>query len=389
MGRASDDERPTAEEMLERLRREGGAGARGRHRIYLGMAPGVGKTYAALLDLHQLASEGVDVAIGYVETYGRPRTAALVQGLEVVPRRRCPYKGVTVEEMDLDAVLARRPTIVLVDELAHTNVPGCTKHEKRWQDVVELQEHGITVFSTLNVQHIESLADIVEAITGVQVRERVPDWVVDQADEVILVDLTPGELRERLRRGEVYPRERAQLALQRFFREGNLTALRELALRRVAAHVEENLESYMRQHRVETVWPAGERVMVAVDAHRRSQHLLRRGWRRAQSSQSSLLAVFVETPAWERASPQQRRQLEDNLRFAEDLGAEVLRIRGSKVAETLVQVAREKNVASIVIGRPHASALHRLLFGSIVDTLIRLAQDIDVLIVAHHEPTSC
>ena len=201
MERASRDERPTVEEMLERIRREGGAGARGRHRIYLGMAPGVGKTYAALLELHQLASEGVDVAIGYVETYGRPRTAALVQGLEVVPRKRCAYKGVIVEEMDLDAVLARRPTIVLVDELAHTNVPGCTRHEKRWQDVLELQEHGITVFSTLNVQHIESLADIVEAITGVQVRERVPDWVVDQADEVILVDLTPGELRERLRRG--------------------------------------------------------------------------------------------------------------------------------------------------------------------------------------------
>ncbi len=380
-----NERRPTAEEVLERIRQEGGSGARGRHRIYLGMAPGVGKTYAALLDLHELAQAGVDVAIAYVETHGRPRTAALLEGLEILPRKHCNYKGVIVEEMDLDLVLARQPTIVLVDELAHTNVPGCTKNEKRWQDVLEIQEHGITVFSTLNIQHLESLADIVEAITGVKVRERVPDWIVDEADEVILIDITPAELRERLRRGEVYPSEQAQLALERFFREGNLTALRELALRKVAAHVEEDLESYMRQHQVETVWPASERVMVAIDADPRSQHLLRHGWRHAQRALSELLALFVETPAWRRATPEQRRQLEENLRFAEDLGAEVIRVTGTNVAEEVVRVARERNVALIVVGRPHASRLRRFLFGSTTDRLISLAEDIDILVVGEHE----
>lgn len=380
--RASRDERPTAEEVLERIRREGGAGARGRHRIYLGMAPGVGKTYAALLDLHQLAGEGVDVVIGYVETYGRPKTTGLVQGLEVVPRRRCSYKGVTVEEMDLDAILARRPTVVLVDELAHTNVPGCTRHEKRWQDVLELQEHGITVFSTLNVQHIEGLADIVEAITGAPVRERVPDWVVDQADEVILIDLTPAELRERLRRGEVYPPERAQLALQRFFREGNLTALRELALRKLATRVEQDLERYMRRQGVETVWPAGERVMVAVDDDPRSRYLIRHAWRLAQRQQSDLLAVFVETPAWAHAPPEAKRRLEAHLRLAEDLGAECLRVRADDVAAALVGVAHERNVGIIVVGRPRHGWLPRLVRGSIVDKLLSLARDVDVHVVA-------
>jgi two-component system sensor histidine kinase KdpD len=195
VGPGRDLERPTPEEMLERLRDRREGFGRGRHRIYLGMAPGVGKTYAALQELHRLKSEGIDVVVGYVETYGRPKTAALLAGLEVIPRKRCEYKGVIVEEMDVDAVLQRRPLVVLVDKLAHTNVPGCGRHEKRWQDATYLQEQGINVFSTLNVQHIESYADIVEAIAGVPVRERVPDWVVDNADELILVDLTPEALR--------------------------------------------------------------------------------------------------------------------------------------------------------------------------------------------------
>jgi len=382
VGPGREPERPTPEEMLERLQGGREGFGRGRHRIYLGMAPGVGKTYAALQELHRLKSEGVDVAVGYVETYGRPKTAALLAGLEVIPRKRCEYKGVVVEEMDVDAILQRRPEVVLVDELAHTNVPGCGRHEKRWQDVTYLQEHGINVFSTLNVQHIESYADIVEAITGVPVRERVPDWVVDNADELILVDLTPEALRERLLRGEVYPLPQAQVALERFFREGNLIALRELALRKVAARVEAQLETYMLQRQVEAVWPAGEKVMVAVDADPRSRHLIRRAWRLAQRRQSELLAVFVETPAWARSPPEAKRNLEENLRLAEDLGARCFRVKSEDVASALAAFARQQNVATIVVGRPRGGRLHRLLRGSVTEKLLSLASDVDVLVAA-------
>ncbi|HLI26386.1 MAG TPA: universal stress protein [Chloroflexota bacterium] len=384
--RPPDDTRPSAEEMLDRVRRQAGAGARGRHRIYLGMAPGVGKTYAALMELHRRKARGTDVAIGFVETYGRPKTIEAIGDLEVIPRKRCEYKGVVVEEMDTDAILRRHPAVVLVDELAHTNVPGCSRHEKRWQDVLELLEHGITVISTVNIQHLESLADIVESITGVQVRERLPDWVVDEADEIELVDMSPHALRQRIRHGNVYPREQAERALQHFFREGNLMALRELALRKVATAVEQDLEEYMRRHAIDTVWPAAERVMVCVDAQPRSQHLIRRAWRRAQRQGSDLLAVFVETPAWAHATPEEKRRLEENLRFAEDLGAEVLRVPGADVAETLARVARERNVDSIVIGHSRHGRLHELLRGSTVHKLLRLARDVDVHIVADREP---
>ena len=376
------EERPTAEEMLERIRREAGAGARGRLRIYLGMAPGVGKTYAALMELHRRKARGTDCVIGFVETYGRPKTIEAIGDLEVVPRKRCEYKGVTVEEMDTDAIIRRHPAVALVDELAHTNVPGCSRHTKRWQDVLELLDHGITVISTVNIQHLESLADIVETITGVPVRERVPDWVVDQADEIELVDMTPHALRQRIRHGNVYPRERAEQALRQFFREGNLAALRELALRKMATRAGQDLEQYMRQHGIEAVWPAGERVMVAIDDDPRSQYLIRRAWRLAQRQQSDLLVVFVETPAWGRASPEARRRLEEHCRLAEDLGAECIRVKADDVATALVRVVRERNVESIVIGHSRHGRLHELLHGSIVNTLLRLARDVDVHVVA-------
>ncbi|MCL6648650.1 MAG: universal stress protein [Chloroflexi bacterium] len=382
------DDRPTAEEMLERIRREAGSGARGRLRIYLGMAPGVGKTYAALMELQRRRARGTDCVVGYVETYGRPKTIEALDALEVIPRRQCQYKGVTVEEMDLEAILRRRPAVVLIDELAHSNVPGCSRHEKRWQDVLEILDHGITVITTLNIQHLESLADIVESITGVPVRERVPDWVVTQADEVELVDMTPHALRQRIRHGNVYPPERAERALQEFFREGNLAALRELALRTMATRVEQDLEQYMRQHGIEAVWPAGERVMVAIDDDPRSQYLIRRAWRRAQRQQSDLLAVFVETPAWAHASPEAKQRLEEHFRLAEDLGTECIRIRGDDVATALAQVAHEKNVDSIVIGHSRRSRLHELLQGSIVNKLLRLAGDVDVHVVAERRVRS-
>ena len=383
-GQRVDDRRPTPEEMLERVRRQAGAGAHGRLRVYLGMAPGVGKTYAMLMEGRRRKERGTDVVAGYVETYGRPLTEQAIGDLEVIPRQKIEYKGVTLGEMDTEAVIRRNPQVALVDELAHTNAPG-SKHEKRWQDVHELMDKGITVISTVNIQHLESLADIVEAITGAPVRERVPDWVVDQADEVELVDMSPHALRQRIRHGNVYPQERAEQALRSYFREGNLDALRELALRRVATAVEEDLEEYMRQHRIEAAWPAGERVMACVNARPDSQRILRRAWRMANRLHADLLAVFVETPGWASASPEERRALEENLRFAEDLGAEIVRATGSDVAKELVHVAREKNAGRIVIGHPKRRGLSLRLRGSTVTKLLRLATDVDVQVVAARE----
>lgn len=382
--RRLDDNRPTAEEMLDRVRREAGAGARGRLRVYLGMAPGVGKTYTMLQEGHRRKARGTNVVVGFVETHGRPNTIAAIGDLEVVPRRQIVYQGVTLEEMDTDAVIRRAPAVALVDELAHTNAPG-SKREKRWQEVEELLAHGITVISTVNVQHLESLADIVESITGVRVRERIPDRIINEADEVELVDMSPHALRQRMRHGNVYPPERAERALDQFFREGNLTALREMALRKVSSTVEEDLEEYMREHEIDASWPAGERALVCVDAQPAAQHLLRRGWRMADRLHAELVAVFVETPAWARASIEEKRQLEENLRFAEDLGAQVLRVSGQDVAAEVARVAYKKNAGSIVIGHSRHGRLHEFLRGSIVGKLLRRVRDVDVHVVAERE----
>jgi len=380
-GTRDDDHRPTAEEMLERVRRQAGAGARGRLRIFLGMAPGVGKTFAALQELHRRKDRGTDVAIGLVETYGRSKTIEAIGDLEVIPRKLISYKGVDVEEMDTEAVIRRHPAVALVDELAHTNAPG-SKHLKRWEDVEELLDSGITVISTVNIQHLESVADIVETITGILVRERIPDRIIDEADEIELVDMSPHALRQRMEHGNVYPSQQAEQALRQFFREGNLAALRELALRKVATSVEKDLEQYMRQHHIEEAWPTGERVMVCVNAKPQAQQLIRRGWRMADRLKSDLIAVFVETPAWARATPEERRLLEENLRLAEDVGAEVMRVRGTDVADLLTHIANEKNVGSIVIGHSSHGRLHEVLRGSIVWKLLRQSRGADVHVVA-------
>jgi two-component system, OmpR family, sensor histidine kinase KdpD len=381
---ARDDGRPTAEEMLDRVRRQAGAGARGRHRIYLGIAPGVGKTYTALEELHRRHDRGTDAVIGFLETHGRPHTAELAEGLEVVPRKRIPYKGVTVDEMDTEAVIRRQPAVAMVDEIAHTNAPGSV-HKKRWQDVENILNAGITVISTVNIQHLESLAAIVESITGVQVRERIPDRVIDDADEVELIDMSPNALRQRMRHGNIYPPERAERALDSFFREGNLLALREMALRKMAQVCELDLEAYMQQHQIDAAWSAGERVMVCIDEGPQAQNLIRRGWRMANRYRTELLAVFVETPGWGSASPEQKRGLEENVRFAEDLGAEPIRVQGSDVARALIQVAHDRNVGSIVIGHSRHGRIHELLRRSIVHKLLRLAGDVDVHVVADRD----
>jgi two-component system sensor histidine kinase KdpD len=376
----SEEHRPTAEQVLEKVRLQAGSGARGRLRIYLGMAPGVGKTYAMLMEGHRRRSRGTDVVVGFVESHGRQLTERAIGDLEVVPRRRIEYKGVVIEEMDTDAVIARKPQVALVDELAHTNAPG-SKNTKRWQDAYELLDAGITVISTVNIQHLETLADIVETITGAPVHERIPDEVVDTADEVEIVDISPQALRSRIRHGNVYPSERAEKALHSFFREGNLNALRELALRKVATAVEEDLQEYMREHQIEAVWPAGESVLVNVDASVEAQRVIRRAWRLATRLGAGLTAVFVETPAWGNAGPEERRALEENLRFAEDLGADVLRVKGNATANALLQAAREKNAGSIVVGADKRRGVLGALRNSTVSKLTKAAKT-DVYVVA-------
>jgi two-component system sensor histidine kinase KdpD len=336
------------------------------------MAPGVGKTYAMLMEGRRRKQRGTDVVVGFVETYNRPPTIQAIGDLEVVPRKKVEYKGVTLEEMDPEAVIARNPQVALVDELAHTNAPG-SKHEKRYEDVYELLEQGITVLSTVNIQHLESLADIVETITGVPTRERIPDQVVDKADEIEIVDMSPQALRARIRHGNVYPPERAQQALQSFFREGNLNALRELALRKVATTVEEDLEEYMEAQDIDASWAAGERVIVAVDDSPDAQRVIRPAWRLASRFQTDLLAVFVETPGWAGSGPEERGRLEQNLRFAEDLGAEIVRVQDSDPAKALLRVARSKNAGSIVIGATRRR-LPDLLGRSTASKLLRASQ---------------
>jgi two-component system sensor histidine kinase KdpD len=377
----SEEHRPTAERVLEQVRLQAGSGARGRLRVYLGMAPGVGKTYAMLMEGHRRKSRGTDVVVGFVESHGRQLTERAIGDLEVVPRKKIEYKGVVLEEMDTEAVIARKPQVALVDELAHTNAPG-SKHPKRWQDAYDLLDAGITVISTVNIQHLETLADIVETITGAPVRERIPDEVIDTADEVEIVDISPQALRSRIRHGNVYPAERAQQALHSFFREGNLNALRELALRKVATEVEKDLEEYMREHHIDAVWPAGESVLVNVDGSPEAQRVIRRAWRLATRLGAVLTAVFVETPAWANAGPEERRAVEENLRFAEDLGAEVLRVKGQDAGSALLQAARDKNAGSIVIGAPRRRGVFGALRRSLASQLTQAAET-DVYVVAH------
>jgi two-component system sensor histidine kinase KdpD len=363
---------------------------RGRLRIYLGMAAGVGKTYAMLNEGRRRKARGTDVVIGYVETHQRPLTQQQIGDLEIVPRKQITYRGIMLEEMDTEAVLARHPQVALVDELAHTNVPG-SKHVKRYQDVEDLLAAGITVISTLNIQHLEGLNDIVEAITGVRQRETLPDRVLDEADDVELVDIAPDALRARLRHGNVYSPERARKALDNYFSQSNLTALRELALRRTAEKTETQLEALMqgREETGELAWAttATERVMVAFDGRPHSQQLLRDGWRLARGLKASLLAVTVVTPR--RLIPAHSpaaEQLSEQIRLAEDLGAEVIRVEGRNIASALAQVAREQHVTQIVIGQPTRSRWHYLLYGSVVNRLLRepIGADIHVVPAGRH-----
>lgn len=373
------DERPNPNELLNAIRKEEAESRRARLKIFFGMSAGVGKTYTMLEAAHQAKGEGVDIVVGYVETHGRKETDRLVEGLECIPRRSLEYKGTRLEEMDIDAVLARKPQLVLVDELAHTNVPG-SRHPKRYQDVLELLDNGIHVYTTLNVQHIESRADIIAAITGVSQRENVPDSLLDRADEIELIDISPDDLLKRLREGKVYTPERSAKAIQHFFRKGNLTALREMSLRLTAERVDKQLRSYMEQKRITGPWKSGERLLVAVGSSPYSQELLRAARIKAEGLKSSWVAVYIDT--MRELSDEETAQLTRNLNFARDLGAEIGTISDSDVAKGIIRAAEKFNCSQIVVGKSLHSPLHAWLRGgTLVERLLRHTTNVDMYVV--------
>jgi two-component system, OmpR family, sensor histidine kinase KdpD len=376
--------RADPDELLRHVVEEERRAKRGRLVIFFGAAPGVGKTYAMLEAARTERDLKRDVVIGVVETHGRFDTGALVIGLELLPRRKINHRGITLEEFDLDAALARKPGLILMDELAHTNAPD-SRHAKRWQDVEELLDAGIDVYSTLNVQHVESLNDVVAQVTGVVVRETVPDRALEEATEVRLIDLPPDELLERMAEGKVYLAEKAERALDNFFRKGNLIALRELALRRTAERVDAQMRTYRTAHGIKGVWAATERVLVCVSPSPSSARLLRAARRMAASLHASCIAAYVETPGALRMSDADRQRLADNLRLAEQLGAETVTLKGERAAEETVRCARSRNVTKIVIGKPTHSRWRDFVRTSFLEEIVRLSGDIDVHVISGDE----
>ncbi|WP_208249425.1 sensor histidine kinase KdpD [Rhizobium sp. T1470] len=372
--------RPSPDALLEKARQE----TRGRLKIFLGAAPGVGKTYEMLESGRAKISDGVDVVIGIVETHGRKETQALVDGFEVIPRVKIDYKGRPLEEMDIDAILARHPSLVLVDELAHTNAEG-SRHPKRYLDVKELLDGGIDVYSTLNIQHVESLNDVVSQITRIRVRETVPDSIIDMADDVEIIDLTPDDLIKRLHDGKVYVPKTAERALTNYFTPGNLTALRELALRKTAQRVDDQLLTHMQAHAIPGPWAAGERVLVSVDQHPRSTSLVRYASRMAARLRAPWAAVYVETNRSINLTEADRDTIAATLRLAEQLGGEAITIPGREVSEELVRHAAANNVTHIVIGAPSKPSWRDWLHRSIADDLIRKSGNISVHVISGSE----
>jgi len=375
--RNNAERRPSPEALL----REAQQAEQGRLKIFLGAAPGVGKTYEMLTTARAKKAEGTDVVIGVVETHGRKETESLLQGLEILPRRCVAYRGHSLTEMDLDAILARRPRLVLADELAHTNAPE-SRHPKRYMDVEELLAAGIDVYTTLNIQHVESLNDIVARITRVRVRETVPDSIIDRADDIEVVDLTPEDLIARLNEGKVYVPDEAARAIQHYFSPGNLTALRELALRRTAQRVDAQMVDYMRAHRIEGPWPAGERVLVLVDAKPGANAVVRHAKRMADRLRAQWTAIHVETPADVRASETERNLVAQSLRLAQRLGAEAISIPGQDVAGTVVEYAQANNFTHLIVATPEQPRWRDFFGESVTQKLIRGAGGASVHVIA-------
>jgi two-component system sensor histidine kinase KdpD len=372
--------RPSPDALLENAERE----ARGRLKIFFGAAPGVGKTYEMLMSGRARKADGVDVVIGVVETHGRKETGALVEGFEVVPRKTIDHKGHPLNEMDIDAVLARRPALVLVDELAHTNATG-SRHPKRYLDVQELLSRGMDVYTTLNIQHVESLNDVVAQITRVRVRETVPDSIIDMADDVEVIDLTPGDLIRRLHEGKVYLPTTAKHAIENYFSPGNLTALRELALRRTAQRVDEQLLSHMQTHAIQGPWAAGDRVLVCIDEHRRGPSLVRYARRQADRLRAPWTALHIETSRSAGLSEADKDRLAETLRLAGQLSGEAVTLPGQHVAADIVRYAEANNFTHIVVGKPNKPRWREAFEGSIAHDLIRQAGDISVHVISGNE----
>ena len=376
-----EEHRPDPDQLLDKMRRETERSREGQLKIFFGAAPGVGKTYAMLEAARQKHAEGVDVLVGLVETHGRKETETLLQGLEVLPRQGVEYRGKVLQEFDLDSALTRKPAVILVDELAHTNAPG-SRHKKRWQDIYELLGAGISVYTTVNVQHLESLNDVVSQITGINVRETIPDFLLDRADEIELIDLPPDDLLQRLREGKVYMPEQAAAAIENFFRKGNLIALRELALRRTADRVDEQMQVYRQDKGIKDIWPAGERILVCVGHNPRSIRLIHAARRLAAGLRAEWIAVHVEAPSRVRSSESDRKQLADHMRLAESLGAETVTLSGQRMSEEILTYARSRNVSRIIIGKPSHARWKDKLFGSPLDEIVRGSGDLDVYVIS-------
>lgn len=374
---AEDEEykRPSPEALLEVAQKEEAMEKRGKLTIYFGAAPGVGKTYAMLLDARQRKEEGVDVVVGYVETHGRPETDALLEGLEILPPLVITYMGVQLREVDLAKVFARKPKLVLVDELAHTDAPAL-RNAKRYQDIEEILNAGIDVYTTMNVQHVESLNDIVLQITNIRVRETVPDTVIEAADEIKLVDLPPEELLKRLHEGKVYVKDMAESAVQKFFRPGNLLALRQLALRAVAGSVDEKMRTYMRAHAIAGPWSATERVLAGVFASPYAEKLVRSAFRLANDMDAEWIAFYVETERHKTLSEKEKEWLNKAMDLAKQLGARLVWIKGSDVMEEMADYARNNNVTKIIIGKPRFG-----LFQSVPKKLLTRTPNIDIYLL--------
>src|SRR5215469_13606539 len=379
--RSHSDQRPSPEALLEVARRE--ERRSGRLKIFVGAAPGVGKTYEMLQQARARKQDGYDVAVGVVETHGREETQALLDGLEIIPRKRLEYRGQWLEELDLDAVIARHPQIVLVDELAHTNAPG-SRHPKRYLDVEELLANSVNVYTTVNIQHIESLNDVVAQITHVRVRETLPDSVFDRADAVELVDLTPDDLIARLKEGKVYVPRQAERALEHFFSPANLTALRELALRRTAERVDEQLLTQMQAGAIAGPWAAGERILVCVSEDPRAAGLVRYAKRLADRLHGPWIALYIESRRSLQYSEEERDRIADTLRLAETLGGEAVTIPSAdrRIADDVIGYAETHNVTHIIIGKSSRSRWFEILHGSVVHDLVRRSGNISVHVIA-------
>jgi len=374
------ERRPDPDELLRTVQRAEQAAVRGKLKVFLGASAGVGKTYAMLCEAHEELNRGRDVVLGYVETHGRKETDALVVGIERLPLKEIEHKGVTLKEFDIDLALKRHPQLLLVDELAHTNAPG-SRHPKRYLDVEELIRSGIDVYTSINIQHLESLNDVVAQITGIQVRETIPDSVFDLADEVEVIDIPPKELIQRLREGKVYVPEQVERAIQGFFREGNLTALRELSLRRTADRVDAQMQSYRSEQAIQGLWPARERILVCIAPNQLSTRLVRAARRMSEALHADVLAVYVESDRQTHRSAQDRASVQQALHMAEELSMEVVMLSGHDIVAEVLRLAQKRNVTQIVVGKPIKPRWKEILTGSVVDELVRNTGDINIHVI--------